>query len=237
MKYPDNARLTAEALTAASAAVDAADFRRPDYFNLWQTLSGLAKSAIERGEADEGRVLWLFADACSLRLNPDDGAEPFIPVMGIGGQRSASPDDWSEEERDFLSEGYAEVANPLLRARLADARFFWDEDRKRSLADRVPDLKQVVFQAKLGTLFDKAERLATLAPAVSEAFDPSVAGLAERAGWLAKTDLLTDMVDEFDSLQGIMGGYYAAEDGEQQFVEDFVDTWHKVMTLDRFDLE
>ena len=120
MKYPDNARLTAEALTAASAAVDAADFRRPDYFSLWQTVSGLAKSAIERGDADEGRVLWLFADACSLRLDPDDGAEPFIPVMGIGGQRSASPDDWTQEEREFLAEGYAEVANPLLRARLAD---------------------------------------------------------------------------------------------------------------------
>lgn len=102
----------------------------------------------------------------------------------------------------------------VLRARLEDARFFWAEDRKRALADRVDDLKHVVFQAKLGTLFDKAERLALLAPAVSEVFDPSVAALAERAGWLAKTDLLTDMVDEFDTLQGIMGGYYAREDGE-----------------------
>jgi glycyl-tRNA synthetase beta chain len=102
----------------------------------------------------------------------------------------------------------------VLRARLEDGAFFWEADRKRTLADRVDDLKHVVFQAKLGTLFDKAERLATLAPAVSEAFDPSLAGLAERAGWLAKADLLTDMVDEFDSLQGIMGGYYATADGE-----------------------
>ncbi|HKJ72202.1 MAG TPA: glycine--tRNA ligase subunit beta [Gammaproteobacteria bacterium] len=102
----------------------------------------------------------------------------------------------------------------VLRARLEDGAFFWEADRKRALADRVDDLRHVVFQAKLGTLYDKAERLATLAPAVSEAFDPSLAALAERAGWLAKADLLTDMVDEFDSLQGIMGGYYAREDGE-----------------------
>jgi glycyl-tRNA synthetase beta chain len=113
-------------------------------------------------------------------------------------------------DTDALRAGHERV----LRARLEDARFFWDEDRKRALADRVADLKHVVFQAKLGTLHDKAERLAVLAPALTEAVDPSVAALAERAGWLAKTDLLTDMVDEFDNLQGIMGGYYATADGE-----------------------
>jgi len=123
----------------------------------------------------------------------------FVGVANIG---SADP--------DALRAGHERV----LRARLEDARFFWESDRQRPLADRVDDLRHVVFQAKLGTLFDKAERLATLAPAVAEAVDPSVAALAERAGWLAKTDLLTDMVDEFDSLQGIMGGYYARENGE-----------------------
>ncbi len=122
--------------------------------------------------------------------------------VGVANIESADP--------DALRAGHERV----LRARLEDARFFWEADRQRPLADRVDDLRHVVFQAKLGTLYDKAERLATLAPAVADAVDPSVAALAERAGWLAKTDLITDMVDEFDSLQGIMGGYYAREDGE-----------------------
>jgi hypothetical protein len=82
VRYPDYANLTAEGLTAATAAVDAATFCRPDYTSLWQTLSDMAKAAIERGDADQGAVLWLLADACSMRLEPDDRAEPFIPVMG-----------------------------------------------------------------------------------------------------------------------------------------------------------
>ncbi|MFB6358461.1 MAG: glycine--tRNA ligase subunit beta, partial [Thiohalorhabdaceae bacterium] len=139
--------------------------------------------------------------------------QKFFPVEDAEGNLLASfvgVANIDSKDKAALKAGHERV----LRARLEDARFFWAEDRKRSLADRVDDLKHVVFQAKLGTLFDKAERLATLAPAVSERFDPSVAALAERAGWLAKTDLLTDMVDEFDTLQGIMGGYYAREDGE-----------------------
>ncbi|MEX0383142.1 hypothetical protein V6X02_07420 [Spiribacter sp. 1M153] len=120
MRYPDNANLTAEGLTAATTAIDAASFRRPDYISLWQTLSDLAKVAIEGGDAEQGAVLWLLADGCSMRLEPDDGAEPFIPVMGPGGQRSTLPDDWSDEERAFLAQAYSEVAPPMLRARLAD---------------------------------------------------------------------------------------------------------------------
>ncbi|HKL78469.1 MAG TPA: glycine--tRNA ligase subunit beta, partial [Gammaproteobacteria bacterium] len=133
----------------------------------------------------------------------EDGDGHLLPAF-VGVANIASND------LEALRAGHERV----LRARLEDARFFWAEDRKRALADRVDDLKQVVFQAKLGTLHDKAERLAVLAPALAEVFDPSVAALAERAGWLAKTDLLTDMVDEFDNLQGIMGGYYATADGE-----------------------
>ena len=132
-----------------------------------------------------------------------DGQDRLQPVfVGVANIDSADP--------QALRAGHERV----LRARLADARFFWDADRQGALADRVDDLKQVVFQAKLGTLYDKTERLAVLAPVVAEAMDPSVASLAERAGWLAKADLLTEMVDEFDTLQGIMGAYYATADGE-----------------------
>ncbi|MEF8793246.1 MAG: glycine--tRNA ligase subunit beta [Thiohalorhabdus sp.] len=139
--------------------------------------------------------------------------QKFFPVEDTDGNLMAAfvaVANIDSKDKAALRAGHERV----LRARLEDARFFWAEDRRRPLADRVGDLKHVVFQAKLGTLYDKAERLALLAPAVSEAFDPSVAALTERAGWLAKADLLTDMVDEFDTLQGLMGGYYAAEDGE-----------------------
>lgn len=109
----------------------------------------------------------------------------------------------------------------VLRARFSDARFFWDEDKKRTLESRIDDLKKIVFHAKLGTVHDKSERVAKLArelaPKVSA--DPDK---AERAARLAKADLSTGMVYEFPDLQGIMGRYYALEDGEDSEVADAV---------------
>ncbi|NOZ11953.1 MAG: glycine--tRNA ligase subunit beta [Gammaproteobacteria bacterium] len=101
----------------------------------------------------------------------------------------------------------------VLAARFADARFFWDTDRKSKLADHVAGLADVVFHKKLGSMGDKVERLAKLAGAIAVDLgaDPT---LAERAGLLSKADLLTGMVGEFPSLQGTMGRYYAGHDGE-----------------------
>lgn len=101
----------------------------------------------------------------------------------------------------------------VLRARLSDAAFFFEADKKTSLASRLDSLKGIVFQAKLGTLHDKAERLASLAGFLAAKIDGDAAQ-AERAGRLAKTDLVTDMVGEFPELQGVMGEYYAKHDGE-----------------------
>lgn len=96
----------------------------------------------------------------------------------------------------------------VLRARLADARFFVEEDRKRSLASRVDDLRAVVFQSKLGTLHDKAERIAALAPTLA----PGAEAAAAEAARLAKADLTTLIVGEFPELQGDMGRFYALAD-------------------------
>jgi glycyl-tRNA synthetase beta chain len=95
----------------------------------------------------------------------------------------------------------------VLRARLADARFFWDQDRKRKLETRYDDLAKVTFHAKLGTMRDKAERMQALAErlAVACKADPLS---AKKAARLAKTDLTTGMVGEFPELQGIIGRYY-----------------------------
>jgi len=105
----------------------------------------------------------------------------------------------------------------VLRARLADAAFFFATDKKRCLADRVEDLKNMVFQAKLGTLFDKSQRIAVLAVHIAQKIQTDDKKAA-RAGLLAKTDLTTQMVGEFPELQGVMGFYYAQHDGEGEAV-------------------
>lgn len=101
----------------------------------------------------------------------------------------------------------------VLRARLADAAFFYATDKKESLAQRIERLRGIIFQAKLGTLYEKAERISKLAGFIANVLGVNVTA-AERAGWLAKTDLTTSMVGEFPELQGVMGYYYARHDGE-----------------------
>lgn len=105
----------------------------------------------------------------------------------------------------------------VLRARLSDARFFWDQGRKRTLESRLDDLNPIVYHAAMGSMRRKAERVATLAHAIG----PLVGGDADqarRAGLLAKADLTTEMVGEFPELQGLMGMYYALHDGEDPAV-------------------
>ncbi|MBI1779149.1 MAG: glycine--tRNA ligase subunit beta [Proteobacteria bacterium] len=110
----------------------------------------------------------------------------------------------------------------VLRARLADARFFWDQDKKQPLASRVPALKDIVFHAKLGSLHDKVERVAELARFLATSIPASAPELAHRAALLAKADLTTGVVGEFPELQGIMGRYYALADGEPLAVAEAV---------------
>jgi glycyl-tRNA synthetase beta chain len=112
----------------------------------------------------------------------------------------------------------------VLRARFADAKFFWDLDRKTPLVDLVPKLAEVTFHAKLGSIADKVARLKRLARAIAEAgwianCDPAA---AERAAELCKADLVSGMVGEFAELQGIMGRYYARLAGESEAVAEAI---------------
>jgi len=109
----------------------------------------------------------------------------------------------------------------VLRARLSDAKFFWDQDRKQSLESRLSRLAERVFHAKLGSDMDRVERIAGLAGRLADAAGADPA-LAERGARLAKADLTTEMVGEFPELQGIMGRYYALHDGEPAEVADAV---------------
>lgn len=102
----------------------------------------------------------------------------------------------------------------VIRPRLADAAFFFETDKKTSLADRVPQLESILFQQKLGTLNDKTQRMVKLAGELAAQLGAPVE-LAQRAALLSKTDLMTDMVLEFSDMQGIAGSYYALHDGEE----------------------
>lgn len=110
----------------------------------------------------------------------------------------------------------------VLRARLSDAKFFWDQDRSESLASRAPALKDRVFHAKLGTLDEKVDRMQALAVVMTTFLPEADKDKVRSAARLAKADLSTGMVGEFPELQGLMGRYYAQHDGEDAAVADAI---------------
>jgi glycyl-tRNA synthetase beta chain len=123
----------------------------------------------------------------------------------------------------------------VLAARLADAKFFFDEDRKTTLEARAKKLSGVTFHQKLGTMAQKQERVTLLAGVISELVHPPQEGLkqtCERAGALCKADLLTGIVGEFPELQGIMGGEYARHDGESAAVSQAIRDQYLPRSLD-----
>ncbi len=109
----------------------------------------------------------------------------------------------------------------VVRPRLEDARFFYNQDRKERLETRVPQLGKVVYHNKLGTQLERVERVQLLAGKIARMLNTDAAE-AERAAWLAKADLVTSMVGEFPELQGVMGRYYALHDGEPAAVAEAI---------------
>jgi len=135
----------------------------------------------------------------------------------------------------FLIVSNMKVADPrhivtgnerVVRPRLEDARFFYNQDRRRRLEERVPQLAKVVYHGKLGTQLERVERIQLLAGRIARALGADAAS-AERAAWLSKADLLTGMVGEFPELQGVMGRYYALHDGEPREVADAIEAHYR----------
>ncbi len=128
------------------------------------------------------------------------------------------------EDASFVIGGNERVVRP----RLADAKFFFDQDRKKTLASRVDSLDKVVYHNKLGTQGERVERVRAIAKAIAQQLgDAALVQAADQAALLAKTDLVTDMVGEFPELQGIMGGYYARSDGLGETVADAIEDHYK----------
>ncbi|MDH4022462.1 MAG: glycine--tRNA ligase subunit beta [Gammaproteobacteria bacterium] len=140
------------------------------------------------------------------------GHQRYFPVRDPGGHlmpRFITTANLESREPDQVRQGNERVILP----RLSDAAFFWDQDRKMSLSSRVDRLATIVFQHGLGSVLDRSQRVATLAGEIAESLGHDRAAV-ERAGLLAKADLLTQMVGEFPELQGRMGCHYATHDGE-----------------------
>ena len=166
--------------------------------------------------------------------------QKYFPLLGADGRlshRFLVVSNISPADPSRVVQGNERVVRP----RLADAKFFFDQDRKRTLESRVPQLAQVVYHAKLGTQAERAERVRAIAHAIVnqlrmatlpytvEAQDEFAVldSKAQQAARLAKTDLLTDMVGEFPELQGIMGGYYARHEGLRDGVAIAIEDHYK----------
>ncbi|MDR0468973.1 MAG: glycine--tRNA ligase subunit beta, partial [Peptococcaceae bacterium] len=156
-------------------------------------------------------------------ITPMREHQRYFPVRDKDGKllnRFVTLRNGGDQRLDLVTEGNERV----LAARLSDARFFWDEDRKQPLEAYLPKLEKVVFQEKLGTLGDKVRRIERLTAWLVAAMqaDAQTKEDALRGAHLAKADLVTNMVFEFAELQGIMGRYYALECGERPEVAQVV---------------
>jgi glycyl-tRNA synthetase beta chain len=149
--------------------------------------------------------------------------ECLILTMQLNQRYFALADDAGKLVNRFLLVSNIETSDPsaiisgnerVLRARLADAKFFYDHDRKQTLESRLPKLAGVVYHNKLGTQADRSARVGAVAAVIAGQLGTADRVLARRAATLAKADLVTDMVGEFPELQGLMGRYYANHDGE-----------------------
>jgi glycyl-tRNA synthetase beta chain len=140
--------------------------------------------------------------------------QKYFPVVNSDGELLAgfvAVNNTRVNDVDVTRKGHQRV----LRARLEDALFFYNTDRETTLEARIPLLQTIIFQAKLGTMLEKNDRLVKLVRILADSVDPSLAEDCCRAALLCKTDLLSDMVGEFPSLQGTMGGAYALHGGEK----------------------
>ena len=179
------------------------------------------------GEAGEGGVGASIsgqdARAPDPNPSPQGGGEPVAPATAALANKFILVSNLAAADG-----GQAIVAGNerVVRARLSDAKFFWETDRKVPLEDRLEKLKGIVFHEKLGTQSERVERIAALARELAPAVGAGPA-LAERAARLAKADLVTEMVGEFPELQGLMGRYYAALQGENPSVAAAIEEHYK----------
>lgn len=172
----------------------------------------------------EEQFLGVPQECLILTMKANQKYFPLLDAAGKLTNKFLVVSNISPEDTSFVTGGNERVVRP----RLADAKFFFDQDRKKTLTSRVESLGKVVYHNKLGTQGERVERVRAIAKAIAQQLgDAQLVADADQAALLAKTDLVTDMVGEFPELQGIMGGYYALNDGLGETVANAIEDHYK----------
>ena len=172
----------------------------------------------------EEQFLGVPQECLILTMKANQKYFPLLDAAGKLTNKFLVVSNISPEDTSFVTGGNERVVRP----RLADAKFFFDQDRKKTLASRVEGLGKVVYHNKLGTQGERVERVRAIAKAIATQLGgAALVADADKAAQLAKTDLVTDMVGEFPELQGIMGGYYALNDGLGETVAHAIEDHYK----------
>ena len=172
----------------------------------------------------ETEFLGVPQECLILTMKANQKYFPLVDASGKLTNRFLVVSNISPDDASLVIGGNERVVRP----RLADAKFFFDQDRKKTLESRVEGLSKVVYHNKLGTQGERMARVCAIAKAIGQQVGgDALAAQAEQAARLAKTDLLTDMVGEFPELQGIMGGYYARHDGLSSDVAEAIEDHYK----------
>ncbi len=223
---PGFAERRAEIVSQLQAAGDTLGLQPIDDAALLDEVTGLVERPnVLACEFDEA-FLGVPSECLILTMKANQKYFPLIDVGGRLTHRFLVVSNIRPADPSAIIEGNQRVVRP----RLADAKFFFDQDRKRTLESRVPLLAKVVYHGKLGTQGERVERVRALAREIGQMLGGpalALAQAADRAALLAKTDLLTDMVGEFPELQGTMGGYYARHDGETEEVADAIEDHYR----------
>ncbi|MDO9112401.1 MAG: glycine--tRNA ligase subunit beta [Polaromonas sp.] len=170
----------------------------------------------------EAQFLDVPQECLILTMKANQKYFPLVDAKGTLTNKFLVVSNISPDDASAVIQGNERVVRP----RLADAKFFFDQDRKKTLASRVAGLDKVVYHNKLGSQGERVQRVRAIAEAIARRLGADVADV-QRAAELAKTDLVTDMVGEFPELQGIMGRYYALNDGLSAEVADAIEDHYK----------
>jgi len=212
----------ARQLADRASALDATLGPEADYAPLLEEVTALVERPTVYAGEFETEFLAVPPECLVLTMRQN---QKYFPLFDAGGKLV----------NKFLIVSNMRLADPknivegnqrVVRPRLADARFFFDTDKKTRLENRVPLLAKVTYHNKLGNQLERSERVQLLAGRIARMLKADVA-LAERAAWLAKADLQTGMVGEFPELQGVMGRYYALADGEDSRVADAIEQHYR----------
>ena len=214
VNYADRCAEIAKGLEAKASELGlTADYNQA----LLEEIASLVEYPVVMQASFEERFLAVPKEALIYTMKDD---QKYVPLLDAQGNLSAKflfVSNIQSSAPEFVIEGNEKVIRP----RLADAEFFFETDKKIALADRLDSLNSILFQKQLGTLAEKVQRIAKIAAFIAEHIGSNTENAA-RAGLLSKTDLMTEMVMEFPDVQGVMGKYYALNDGENAAVAEAI---------------